>query len=176
MYCLAEMTDVLFMGAHVLGSVLGRWTKGLVALAFLSGTMLAQGVSVATLHDDVPDSGPLGSGVMAASPAPAEAPRQHEFWDKQNRVLFATVAALSAADFAVTRTILQNGGKELNPVTRAFSASTAGLAANFAGETAGVIALSYCFHRTGHHRPERITSMLDIGTSSFAVAYDLSHR
>jgi hypothetical protein len=105
-----------------------------------------------------------------------EAPNQHRFWDKQNQILFATVAALSAADFAVTRANLQNGGKELNPVTRLFSGSTAGLAANFAGETAGIIGLSYYLHKTGHHRLERIAPMLNIGASSFAVVYDLSHR
>jgi hypothetical protein len=87
-----------------------------------------------------------------------------------------TVAALSAADFALTRSILQNGGKELNPVTRLFSGSTAGLAANFAGETAGIIGLSYFFHKTGHHQLERLTPMLDIGASAFAVVYDLNHR
>jgi hypothetical protein len=47
---------------------------------------------------------------------------------------------------------------------------------NFAGETAGVIGLSYLFHKTGHHRLERATPMLDIGASAFAVIYDLNHR
>lgn len=61
-------------------------------------------------------------------------------------------------------------------MTRIFSGSTAGLAANFAGETAGVIGLSYYFHNTGHHQLERIVPMLNLGTSSFAVAYDLRHR
>ncbi len=91
-------------------------------------------------------------------------------------MLFASVAALSAADFAVTRSILQNGGKELNPVTRVFSGSTGGLAANFAGETAGIIGLSYIFHKTGHHKLERLTPMLNMGASAFAVGYDLNHR
>jgi hypothetical protein len=86
------------------------------------------------------------------------------------------VAALCTADFVITRANLQHGGKELDPVTRLFSGSTAGLAVNFAGETAGIIGLSYYFHKTGHHRLERITPMINIGASSFAVAYDLSHR
>ena len=105
-----------------------------------------------------------------------EAPSYHRFWDNENRMLFASVAALSAADFAVTRSILQNGGKELNPVTRIFSGSTGGLAANFAGETAGIIGLSYIFHKTGHHKLERLTPMLNMGASAFAVGYDLNHR
>jgi len=55
-----------------------------------------------------------------------------------------------------------------------FSGSTAGLAVNFAGETAGVIGLSYFFHKTGHHKMERYISMLNIGSSGAAVTYDLA--
>jgi hypothetical protein len=90
--------------------------------------------------------------------------------------LFSSVAAFSAADFAVTKANLANGGRELNPVTRLFSGSTAGLAANFAGETAGVIGLSYFFHRTGHHKLERIIPLANVGASAFAVGYGLAHR
>jgi hypothetical protein len=154
--------------------------NGLIVIALLTGTAFAQRTSVATFGDGPLSFGPDSPGAVAASPVvgitPPEAPSQHKFWDNQNRVLFVTVAALSAADFAVTRANLQNGGKELNPVTRVFSGSTAGLAANFAGETAGIMGLSYCFHKTGHHRMERIVPMLNIGASAFAVVYDLSHR
>ena len=165
-------------------------TQGLILLALLSVPACAQGPSLAPLSDS-PLNYSTGNSSLASSrsgnaggtvPSPAaaaslpEAPEQHKFWDNENRALFAGVAVLSAADFAVTRSILQNGGKELNPVTRFFSGSTAGLAVNFAGETAGVVGLSYLFHRTGHHRLERITPMLDIGASAFAVIYDLNHR
>jgi hypothetical protein len=164
--------------------------KSLIVLVLLAGTALAQGVSIAELNDrplslssvspGSASSGPANPGAVAASPVVAntlpEAPSHHRFWDNENRVLFATVAALAAADFVVTRANLQNGGKELNPATRLFSGSTAGLAVNFAGETAGIIGLSYYLHRTGHHRLEQITPMLNIGASSFAVVYDLSHR
>jgi hypothetical protein len=164
-----------------------RWRNitGLIVTALLSGSAFAQGVSVASLNDVPLNVGaanlsPASPGAVTGSPVVIdtlpEAPSQHRFWDNQNRVLFATVAALSAADFVVTRANLQNGGKELNPVTRLFSGSTAGLAANFAGETAGIIGLSYYFHKTGHHQLERITPLLNIGASSFAVVYDLSHR
>jgi hypothetical protein len=64
----------------------------------------------------------------------------------------------------------------LNPVTRLFAGSTAGLAVNFAGETAGVIGLSYFFHKTGHHKLERAVSMLNIGSSAAAVTFDLAHH
>lgn len=100
----------------------------------------------------------------------------HRFWDRESRILFAAVAVSSTADFAVTYSNLSNGGKELNPVTRVFSGSTAGLALNFAGETAGVMGVSYFFHKTGHHKLERIISFANIGSSAAAVTYGLTHR
>jgi hypothetical protein len=39
-----------------------------------------------------------------------------------------------------------------------------------------VIALSYFFHKTGHHKLERAVSMVNIGSSAAAVAFDLAHR
>jgi hypothetical protein len=101
---------------------------------------------------------------------------EHKFWDTKNRILFATVTALDATDFAVTRANLRSGGRELNPITCFFAGSTTGLAVNFAGETAGVIGISYFFHRTGHHKLERIVSMVNIGGSAGAVTYGLTHR
>jgi hypothetical protein len=178
-----------------LSVVVGRGAKSLILVAFLSVAGLGQTVSIVTLNDGPPSSFPENSAPSGLVPSSAssvapnpvttsrttastlpEAPSPHKFCDNENRALFTTVAALSAADFALTRSILQNGGKELNPVTRLFSGSTAGLAANFAGETAGIIGLSYFFHKTGHHQLERLTPMLDIGASAFAVVYDLNHR
>ena len=101
---------------------------------------------------------------------------QHRFWDRSNTILFAAVGASATADFFVTRANLANGGRELNPVTRVFSGSTPGLAVNFVGETAGTIAISYFFHKTGHHKLERLTSFVDIGASAGAVGFGLTHR
>jgi hypothetical protein len=100
----------------------------------------------------------------------------HKFWDNQNRAFFAAAAALNAADFAVTRANLQSGGQELNPLVRPFGRSTSGLAMNFAGETAGVVTLSYFFHKTGHHKLERAVSIANIGLSAGAVTYGLINR
>jgi len=185
-----QFVDIAFLSA-----VIGRGAKSLILVAFLSVAGLGQTLSIATLNDGSPSSFPensapsglVPSGASSVAPSAVttslttasllpEAPSPHKFWDTKNRALFTTVAALSAADFALTRSILQNGGKELNPVTRLFSGSTAGLAANFAGETAGIIGLSYLFHKTGHHQLERLTPMLNIGASAFAVMYDLNHR
>ena len=101
---------------------------------------------------------------------------EHKFWDRENKALFFTAAALNGADFAVTRSNLQNGGRELNPVVRMFGRSTPGLAVNFAAETAGVVSLSYFFHKTGHHKLEHWVSVVNISSSAGAVGYGLAHR
>jgi hypothetical protein len=102
--------------------------------------------------------------------------KPHRFWDRENAVLFSAVGGMAAADFYVTHANLASGGRELNPVTRIFAGSTPALATNFALETTGVMAVSYLFHKTGHHRLERATSLFSLGSSSAAVAYDWSHR
>ena len=101
---------------------------------------------------------------------------ERRFWDRENKLLFAGVAASHAADFAVTYTNLQSGGQELNPLVRVFGKSAAGLAANFAGETLSTVTLAYVFHKTHHSRLERSVSMVDISLSTGAVAYGLKHR
>lgn len=124
---------------------------------------------------DEPVPAPIEHASTFAS-APQPATSEHKFWDRQNKLLFVTAAAFNGADFAITRANLQSGGQELNPVVRIFGRSTAGLAVNFAGETAGVVTLSYLFHRTGHHKLERFVSVANIGASAGAVSYGLAHR
>jgi hypothetical protein len=155
--------------------------KAAILLAFLSlcRPASAQQISAALLQPAVMDPAPFRAAPMVKAAQPAtlpEAPTPHRFWDRENSLLFAASASFSAADFVVTRDNLREGGQELNPVTRLFSSTTTGLAVNFAGETAGVVALSYFFHRTNHHKLERAASMLNIGASAAAVTFDLAHR
>jgi hypothetical protein len=160
-----------------------KWLTSILHLA--AATLLAtlslcrpgfaqQQVSYALL-----EPGAIGPAPMVQSfqpVAPAKAFTEHRFWDRDNSILFAANAAFSAADFVVTRDNLRSGGQELNPITRVFSGSTPALAMNFAGETIGVVGLSYFFHKTGHHRMERAVSMLNIGGSAAAVSFGLAHR
>ena len=150
---------------------------------------LSQQQEVAMLHADelpVPDAPqpqpavtyapvPAVTTAAVARPATISIGETHRFWDRQNTIIFAAVAATSTADFFVTRHNLQKGGQELNPVTRMFGKSDAGLAANFAGETAGVIGLGYFFHKTNHHKLERMVPMANIGMSGFAIGFGLTH-
>ena len=140
----------------------------LAAFAVCRGSF-AQGPA---LEAPMPAAEPV-SPLVATS---ASALPEHKFWDAENRALFLTAAALNGADFAVTRANLQNGGQELNPIVRIFGHSTAGLALNFIGETAGVVSLNYLFHKTGHHRIERAVSVVNISALVGAVTFGLTHR
>jgi len=148
--------------------LLGR-SAILLASCLFSPALFAQ-----ELLPDAPT--PVAEPVSPLVVAPASLAGEHKFWDKENFALFAVSAALNGADFAVTRANLQSGGQELNPLVRVFGRSTAGLVANFAGEGVGTVALSYIFHKTGHHKLERIVSMVNIGGSAGAVGYGLAHR
>jgi hypothetical protein len=150
-------------------------SRTVMLLVFLSlcGPALAQEVSLALLQPEPMRLAPISTTVQPVTLP--EAP-SHRFWDRENSALFATSAAFSTADFFVTRANLRNGGQELNPMTSLFGRSTAGLAVNFAGESVGVIGISYFFHKTGHHKLERAVCMVNIGSSATAVSFDLAHR
>jgi hypothetical protein len=146
-----------------------------IVIAFLIfACAVTSTVSAQEIFSDAP------SPIVEPAPAFASTPSRHEFehrfWDKTNGSLFIAAAASNFADFGVTRMNLQNGGQELNPIVRGFGRSTPALAMNFAGETAGAVGLSYLFHKTRHHRLERIVSIVDIGGSAGAVAFGLIHR
>jgi len=161
-----------FMNTTWFSNALKQAARVLIVASTLGGAAFAQ-QTLAMLH---PEAIELPPAVVMANPRVPEAPRQHKFWDTENRLLFTAAAASAGADFAVTHANLQRGGQELNPMTRIFSGTTGGLAVNFAGETAGVVGLSYFFHRTGHHRLERVVPMINIGASAVAVTYGLAHR
>jgi hypothetical protein len=145
----------------------------LLVILGLCGPALAQQVSFSLLQPASIEPNPM---VKSVEPVTMPETPSHRFWDRENTFLFAANAAFSTADFVVTRNNLRNGGRELNPVTGVFSGSTAGLAVNFAGEAVGVVAVSYVFHKTGHHKLERAVSMLNIGSSAAAVTFDLLHH
>jgi hypothetical protein len=146
----------------------------LVVSPILCPALHGQALLASASLPDAPS--PAVEAVTPVVVTPPVATSEHKFFDKQNRVLFIAAAAFNGADFAVTRANLQSGGQELNPIVRVFGRSTAGLAVNFIGETAGVVTLSYFFHKTGHHRLERAVSLVNIGGSAGAVAFGLAHR
>jgi len=154
---------------HGVSSVIARAATVFLVLAAMCCGAFAEESSAAK---PAPGTEP----VVVANPVLPEAPAPHHFWDKTNGLLFTGVAAMNATDFVETRDNLRSGGKELNPITRLFAGSTAGLAVNFAGSTAATMGISYLFHKTGHHRLERATAAVAMGMSTQAVIYSGSHR
>ena len=151
----------------------------LIFIALLSSNALSPAVHAQVLVASAPLPDAPTSLIESVSPIIIPQPNvdsRHKFWDTQNCILFAAAAVSNGADFAVTRANLQSGGRELNPLVRLFGRSSAGLAMNFAGETAFVISLSYFFHKTGHHKLERAVSVVNVGTSAGAVSFGLTHR
>jgi hypothetical protein len=145
----------------------------LVVIA-LRSPVHAQEVSYNLLPpEEVSPASPL---TPAQSQSLPQSPEHARFWDRENCFFFAATAAFSTGDFIATRNNLRSGGHELNPITRVFTSSTPLLAMNFAGETAGSIGLSYFFHKTGHHKLERLTSLVNISASGAAITFDLTHR
>jgi hypothetical protein len=158
-------------------AIFGAGTAILLALLTLGMPARAQEVSLALLQPASARESMVPQPIVI-TPQPTTLPEapSHRFWDRENSVLFATSAAFSTADFFVTRSNLQSGGQELNPMTSVFGHSTTGLALNFVGENVGMIGISYMLHKTGHHKLERAVSMVNIGASTTAVTYGLTHR
>lgn len=104
-------------------------------------------------------------------------PSAHNFWDAANKALFASHAVLEAVDFGITHHNLSNGGRELDSMGTALCESgTAGQLVFFGGRMAGVVAISYVLHRTGHHKLERAFPIYASGDSAYGVAYSFAHR
>ncbi|MGE5057565.1 MAG: hypothetical protein ACM3WP_25665 [Acidobacteriota bacterium] len=154
---------------------IGRILNWKAALLFMLFNLCGPAVAQQILAGLQPAAMKPIPSVKAGEPTVPERP-SHRFWDRKSSFLFATTAALSTADFWATRNNLRQGGQELNPVTRAFGSSTAGLATNFAGETAAVIGVSYLFHKSGHHKLERAVTILNIAASAAAVTFDVVHH
>jgi len=115
-------------------------------------------------------------GVAGTQDLPSVPPK-HGFWDVANKTLFASHAALEAVDFGITHHNLSQGGKELDPMAKALCESgTPGQLVFFGGRMAGVIAISYLLHKTGHHKLERIFPVYASGDSAYGVAYSFAHR
>ena len=115
--------------------------------------------------------------LAAAAQDLPEVPTPHRFWDRTNYILFASHGALEAVDFGITHHNLSDGGRELDPMAKALcERGTAGQLVFFGGRMAGVVAISYLLHRTGHHKLERAFPVYASGDSAYGIGYSFAHR
>lgn len=89
----------------------------------------------------------------------------HRFWDKKNDWLFAGVGAARTFDYFSTLNLRRRGDQEIFLTNNIVDnhAAFAGIEAAGAGASIGA---SYLFHRYGHHKLERWTSMVHFGLAT----------
>jgi hypothetical protein len=91
--------------------------------------------------------------------------REHRFWDKENDWLFAGVGASRTFDYFSTLNLRRRGDQEIL-VTNDLVDNHAAFAVVEAVGTGVSIGASYLFHRYGHHKLERWTSIVHFGLAT----------
>jgi hypothetical protein len=100
--------------------------------------------------------------VRSAIVLPAQRPPEHKFFDQQQRFALYVHGSMRAVDTIKTCRVLAHGGREdwipsqSCGVITAWQAGSVGLA----------LGAGWLFHRTGHHRLERITPWIATAASA----------
>jgi len=102
--------------------------------------------------------------VSTAAPQANPPQTTHRFWDRENDLLFAGVAAGRALDYASTLNLRRRGINEIF-LTNSVVDNHPQFGGIEAAATAASIGVSYLFHRTGHHQIERWTSIVHFGVA-----------
>ena len=106
-----------------------------------------------------PDQNKTDAATKPTTPAAAGV---HRFWDRENDLLFTAVGAGRALDYASTLNLRSRGINEAF-LTNSIVDNHPLFAGIEAAATGASIGVSYIFHRTGHHRLERWTSVIHAG-------------
>ena len=170
-----------------------RWLCVWLVLAFAA---LAQEPVKAPSKLDVtpaPEAGPAANLPDAPATKPALLPPQmaliepaarphatppHRFFDKINLWLHAGAIMAETADLISTHRAIQAGAVEANPLARPLvRKGLAGQVASAYGMGEGALLLtSYIFHRTGHHRLERLVPVFAISVEGLATVSNIRTR
>src|ERR1700704_4954806 len=133
----------------------------LLALATIAGT---SGVRAQTRATEVQNPSP--AVVLSGGKNPTrEQMQEHRFWDKKNDWLFAGVGASRTFDYFSTLNLRRRGDQEIL-VTNDLVDNHAAFAVVEAVGTGVSIGASYLFHRYGHHKLERWTSIVHFGLAT----------
>jgi hypothetical protein len=91
--------------------------------------------------------------------------KTHRFWDRENDWLFAGVGASRTLDYFSTLNMRRRGRQEIFLTNDAVD-NHAAFAAIEASATGVSIGAAYLFHRYGHHKLERWTSIVHMGLAT----------
>ena len=125
----------------------------------------------ASKSDSPQPTAPCGGAVDGASPSNSGNRnerahlKEHRFWDKENDWLFAGVGASRTLDYFSTLNMRRRGRQEIL-LTNDVVDNHAAFAVIEASATGVSIGASYLFHRYGHHKLERWTSIVHIGLAT----------
>jgi hypothetical protein len=108
---------------------------------------------------------PTTQGPENPRPKPPVESSDHNFWDKENDLLFGGVAAARTLDYFSTLNMRRRHRQEIL-LTNDVVDNHAAFAVIEAAATGASIGVSYVFHYYGHHRLERWTSAIHIGLAT----------
>lgn len=137
-----------------------------LALSFMAAFAGGERLLCAQEPPPAQDAKPATNGPAAPRPKVQAVSRDaHRFWDKTNDWLFAGVAASRTLDYFSTLNMRRRGRQEILLTNDAVDNHSAFVAIEVAG-TGVSIGASYLFHRYGHHKLERWTSIVHIGVAT----------
>lgn len=117
-----------------------------------------------------------GYPVRAQQTMLPDAPSSHKFLDRHNTVAFSTLGGLIAVDAVTTQRLINSGrAREANPLWRPLVRQ--GWQGEMAASALGfgsAVAMAYTFHKTGHHKLERIATWLSAGVEAGNDAHNLA--
>ncbi len=114
----------------------------------------------------------VDSSISGKQPA-ALPEHEHRFWDKKNAWLFSGIGAARTLDYFSTLNMRRRGRQEILLSNDAVDNHAAFAAIETAG-TGVSIGASYLFHRYGHHKLERWTSIVHIGLATTGAVRNYS--
>ena len=126
--------------------------------------LMSAAKSYAQNSAEVPAPAEKNSGQAGPSSAKMARP-EHRFWDKENAWLFAGLGASRTLDYFSTLNLRRRHDQEIL-VTNDLVDNHAAFAVVEAAGTGVSIGASYLFHRYGHHKLERWTSIVHIGLTT----------
>jgi hypothetical protein len=111
----------------------------------------------------------MSSEVSGAVPQASPPQSPHRFWDRTNDLWFAGVGAGRALDYTSTMNLRRRGVNEIL-LTNSVVDNHPLFGGIEAAAAAASIGASYLFHRTGHHRLERWTSIIHFSAAMGGAA------
>ena len=141
----------------------------------LAGLLLSLNASkiIAQAPPTETQTAPPGSGSPADKNSSAVLLQPHRFWDKDNAWLFAGVGASRTLDYFSTLNMRRRGDQEIL-VSNDVVDDHAAFAVVEAAGTGVSIGASYLFHRYGHHKLERWTSIVHFGLATTGAVRNYS--